>query len=59
MYNVKHKDRKLTLKQSGIAAVETNPENDESYIVVRVGPFKDRRAAQRKLTELVNNPDHA
>ena len=59
MYNTKHNDRKLTLKQSGLAAVETNSETDESYIVVRIGPYKDRRAAQRKLTELVNNPDKA
>lgn len=47
------------MKQSGLAEIQTDPDTKESYIVVRVGPFKDRRAAQRKLTELVNNPDTA
>lgn len=47
------------MKQSGIAEVQTDSETNESYIVVRIGPYKDRRAAQRKLTELINNPDKA
>jgi hypothetical protein len=47
------------MKQTGLAEVQTDPVTQESYIVVRVGPFKDRRAAQRKLTELVNEPDNA
>lgn len=47
------------MKQSGLAEVQTDSDTEESYIVVRIGPFKDRRAAQRKLTELVNTPDKA
>lgn len=47
------------MKQSGLAEVQTDSETEESYIVVRIGPFKDRRAAQRKLTELVKTPDKA
>jgi len=47
------------MKQSGIAEIQTDKDTEESYIVVRVGPFKDRRSAQRKLTELVNSPDQA
>jgi hypothetical protein len=47
------------MKQNGLAEILTDPETQESYIVVRIGPYKDRRAAQRKLTELVNNPDRA
>lgn len=47
------------MKQSGLAEVQTDPSTEESYIVVRIGPFKDRRAAQRKLTELINKPEKA
>jgi hypothetical protein len=47
------------MKQTGLAEVKTDPDTQESYIVVRIGPFKDRRSAQRKLTDLVNDPDKA
>lgn len=47
------------MKQSGIAEIQTDSETNVSYIVVRIGPYKDRRAAQRKLTELINNPEQA
>lgn len=41
-------------RAKGVATVETNEETGVSYIVLKVGPFKDRRAALRKLTDIMD-----
>jgi hypothetical protein len=37
----------------GTAIVETDETTEVSYIILKVGPFKDRRAALRKLTDIL------
>jgi hypothetical protein len=40
-------------RAKGIAHVETDEATQVSYIILKVGPFKDRRAALRKLSDIV------
>lgn len=40
-------------KPFGTATVESDKDSEKSYIMLKVGPFKDRRAALRKLTALL------
>jgi len=42
------------LRAKGTAYVETEEASGISYIILKVGPFKDRRAALRKLTAMVD-----
>jgi len=42
-----------TPKPHGIATVEED-ESGKGFILLKVGPFKDKRAAQRKLTDILD-----
>ena len=44
-------------RANGTASVQTEEDSETSFIIFKVGPFKDRRSALRKLTDILTKAE--